>query len=87
LLSGGIVYGTASAGGVSGGGAVYEFDPTSSTETILYNFPNPGSSSSDGWTPNAGVIMDSAGNLYGTTIAGEYFGNGQMGTVFKLTKN
>jgi len=87
LLSGGIVYGTASAGGASGGGAVYEFDSTTSTETILYNFPNPGSSTSDGWTPNAGVIMDSAGNLYGTTIAGEYFGNGQMGTVFKLTKN
>jgi len=44
--------------------------------TNLYNFP--GSVSSE---PNWGVIRDSAGNLYGTTIFG---GNYGVGTVFKL---
>jgi uncharacterized repeat protein (TIGR03803 family) len=36
---------------------------------------------SDGGNPRAGVIADSAGNLYGTTIAG---GSADFGTVFKI---
>jgi uncharacterized repeat protein (TIGR03803 family) len=50
-------------------------------ETVLYNF----SGGTDGCQPGAGVILDSAGNLYGTTYAG---GNGSCdtgdGVVFKL---
>jgi uncharacterized repeat protein (TIGR03803 family) len=46
-------------------------------ETILYNFTG----GADGDGPGGGVILDSAGNLYGTTIAG---GNGN-GVVFELS--
>src|SRR5438105_6561761 len=38
----------------------------------------------DGPNPDAGLIFDAAGNLYGTTSAGGAFGKG---TVFKLTPN
>ena len=38
----------------------------------------------DGANPDAGLIFDAAGNLYGTTSAGGAFGKG---TVFKLTPN
>jgi uncharacterized repeat protein (TIGR03803 family) len=46
-------------------------------ETILYSF----SGSSDGAAPQAGVILDAAGNLFGTTRDGGSFG---AGTVFQL---
>ena len=46
--------------------------------TVLHTF-NGG----DGNYPTAGLIRDSAGNLYGTTVAG---GNLGLGTVFKLSK-
>ena len=46
-------------------------------ETILYNFTG----GADGNGPGGGVILDNAGNLYGTTIAG---GNGN-GVVFELS--
>ena len=36
----------------------------------------------DGVSPNAGLIVDAAGNLYGTTIAGGIL---NLGTVFELT--
>lgn len=75
------LYGTTYEGGANGVGVVYEFAPTSGVETVLYSF---GSSSTDGANPEAGVITDSAGNLYGTTNVGGAHG---LGTVFKLTKN
>ena len=48
------------------------------TFTVLHNFTGGG----DGARPYAGLTIDAAGNLYGTT---EYGGNGNFGTVFKLT--
>jgi len=48
------------------------------TETILYSFTG----GTDGAGPVAGVISDSAGNLYGTTYAG---GTSNQGTIFKLS--
>jgi uncharacterized repeat protein (TIGR03803 family) len=50
-------------------------------ETVLYGF---GSQGGDGYWPRAGVILDAAGNLYGTTLLG---GAHDKGTVFKLTSN
>jgi uncharacterized repeat protein (TIGR03803 family) len=58
------------------------------TFKVLYNFTGRG----DGGYPYAGLTMDRAGNLYGTTPAGGkvggicslYYGAG-CGTVFKLT--
>jgi uncharacterized repeat protein (TIGR03803 family) len=48
-------------------------------ETILYNL----SGGADGNGPGGGVILDSAGNLYGTTIAGGSSNCG-CGVAFKL---
>ena len=81
----GNLYGTASTGGkaVYGGGTVFEMTPDSCGWSfhVPYDFclqlhcP-------DGSAPEAGVILDKEGNLYGTTSAGgEYSG----GAVFELT--
>jgi len=47
---------------------------------VLYRFTG----GTDGSQPFAGLILDTSGNLYGTTPQGGAFGNG---VVFKLTKN
>src|SRR5580658_278062 len=49
------------------------------TEKQLHNFKTDGK---DGNNPNAGLIFDRAGNLYGTTYDGGAHGGG---TVFELT--
>jgi uncharacterized repeat protein (TIGR03803 family) len=72
----GNLYGTASGGGTSGGGVVFKIDP-SGHETVLHNFTN----GADGGNPNGGVIVDSKGNLYGTTSGG---GTSGAGVVFKI---
>jgi hypothetical protein len=48
------------------------------TENVLYSFSG---GISDGYYPSYGVIFDSAGNLYGSTMSG---GDLSVGTVFKL---
>jgi uncharacterized repeat protein (TIGR03803 family) len=75
----GNLYGTAYNGG-GGNGVVYELTASypSWTETAIYSFAG----GSDGEGPQAPVIFDTAGNLYGTTIFG---GVGNNGTVFQLT--
>jgi uncharacterized repeat protein (TIGR03803 family) len=75
--SAGNLYGTTSAGGAFGWGAVFKVDKTAK-ETVLYSFTG----GTDGSCPMAGLIRDSAGNLYGTT---EFGGNAGVGVVFKLT--
>ncbi|HXM20242.1 MAG TPA: choice-of-anchor tandem repeat GloVer-containing protein [Terriglobales bacterium] len=50
------------------------------TFTLLYAFGN----GTDGSTPYAGLVRDSAGNLYGTTFSG---GTASSGTVFKVDPN
>jgi uncharacterized repeat protein (TIGR03803 family) len=77
----GNLYGTTAFGGTSGAGIVFELtkpgEPGGWTETILYNFTG----GNDGSQPWAGVIFDSAGNLYGTTYLGGTFNSG---TVYQL---
>ncbi|MFZ0733757.1 MAG: choice-of-anchor tandem repeat GloVer-containing protein [Candidatus Sulfotelmatobacter sp.] len=79
----GNLYATASAGGGSSdSGIVFELSPSSSgewNETVIHNFND---SATDGAGPSAGLVFDSAGNLYGTTISG---GSDGQGTVFELT--
>jgi uncharacterized repeat protein (TIGR03803 family) len=76
----GNLYGTTSGGGSSSyAGTVFKVDPAG-TETVLYTFTG----SNDGGSPEAGVIRDSQGNLYGTTYSG---GTDGAGTVFKVTPN
>ncbi len=82
--SAGNLYGTTYNGGTAGlggGGVVYKLD-TSGHETVLYNF----TSGTDGGAPNAGLTMDAAGNLYGTTLYGGVMGPSgiQQGLVYKL---
>lgn len=80
--SAGNLYGTTLQGGEDGLGTVFELKHTASgkwLEKILYSL---GSTSTDGTYPYAGLIFDSAGNLYGTTSEGGTFG---YGTVFELT--
>jgi uncharacterized repeat protein (TIGR03803 family) len=78
----GNLYGTTPQGGLMsscefyGCGVVFKFDP-SGHETVLYAFTG----GADGSGPQAGVIRDSAGNLYGTTVGG---GAAGKGVVFKL---
>jgi uncharacterized repeat protein (TIGR03803 family) len=70
------LYGTTFNGGTSGYGVVYEVDSAGS-ETVLYNFTG----GADGSNPYAGVIRDSAGNLYGTTW---YGGTEDAGVIYKV---
>jgi uncharacterized repeat protein (TIGR03803 family) len=76
----GNLYGTTETGGCCGG-TVFKLTPDSPgrwKETILYNF-KPGA---NGWFPGAGVVMDKAGNLYGTTDDGGT--SCSCGVVYKL---
>jgi uncharacterized repeat protein (TIGR03803 family) len=72
----GNLYGATFAGGASGWGVVFKLNP-SGHETVLYTFTG----GVDGASPDSGVIMDSAGNLYGTTFGG---GAGFAGVVYKV---
>jgi len=79
----GAIYGTTSGGGLnncSGGcGTAYKLTPAAGTwtESILYAFTN----NADGEYPNAPLIFDKAGNLYGTTFMGS---SQNYGAVFQL---
>jgi uncharacterized repeat protein (TIGR03803 family) len=77
-------YGTTNNGGTFGNGCVFELAPPTSsgagwTESILYSFR---SGTSDGQAPQAPLLFDEAGNLYGSTIWG---GASGLGTVFELS--
>jgi hypothetical protein len=86
----GDLYGNTSDGG-SGYGGVFQLVPPTAvggtwTENILHSFSYGG----DGTFPNANVLFDKAGNLYGTTGSGGYGGGSPLcfqgcGTVFELS--
>lgn len=87
----GNLYGTARIGGdqscdnvsfIGGCGTVFKLSPASGgnwTPSLLYTF----TTSPFGSGPAAGVVPDSAGNLYGTTESG---GIGNYGVAFELKK-
>lgn len=87
----GNLYGTTTEGGTGcanhGCGTVFKLD-TTNNETVLYRFTGK-----DGRYPFAGLAIDRAGNIYGTTSQGgsgskkNCFTHGPegCGTVFKLT--
>ncbi len=84
---GGALYGSASGGGANGKGTVFLAHPPANvcgsvhcawSLTILYSF----SGGNDGSYPNARLIFDAAGNIYGTT---SYGGPANKGTVFMLS--
>jgi uncharacterized repeat protein (TIGR03803 family) len=84
--SAGNLYGTTSASGDgSCAGTVFELKrtPTGWKEEVLHCFHGR-QNDNDGESPEAGVIFDSSGNLYGTTRQG---GTSDSGAVFKLAPN
>ncbi len=74
----GNLYGTTNSGGSNGVGTVFEITQGSNTITDLFSFDY-----ANGADPIGGVVLDTQGNLYGTTLSGvayDYFG-----TVFELS--
>jgi uncharacterized repeat protein (TIGR03803 family) len=86
----GNLYGTTNFGGSTncsqGCGTAFKLSPTSGvwTETVLYAFTG----SADGRAPNARLIFDAVGNLYGATSFGGNVNtvcSSGCGTVFELS--
>jgi uncharacterized repeat protein (TIGR03803 family) len=76
----GNLYGTTSIGGAEGDGTVFEMaNDANHTLTTLATF-----NGTNGSDPNAGLIADATGNLYGTTFRGGAHG---MGTVFEVAND
>jgi uncharacterized repeat protein (TIGR03803 family) len=81
----GNLYGTTEFGGIAscgliGCGTVFELSPAddgSWTEKILHQFDY-----TDGYQAHSGVVLDAAGNLYGTTATGGAY---EQGTVYELS--
>ena len=80
------LYGTAVAGGdlnctlggmYAGCGVVFRLNPAGA-EMVLHKFSGP-----DGVGPEASLVMDTSGNLYGTTFSGP--GKNGVGEVFKVS--
>jgi uncharacterized repeat protein (TIGR03803 family) len=81
----GNLYGTTQYGGGlncfgDGCGTVFKLEKTGK-ETVLYSFTG----GADGASPVAGLVRDSAGNLYGTAyFGGDPLCSGGCGVVFKI---
>jgi len=78
----GALYGTTANQGANGQGMVFKLTPPSVsggswTESIVWTFTGV----ADGGGPTAGLLMDAAGVIYGSTGAGGSFG---CGTFFQL---
>ena len=79
----GAFYGTTqSSSGVGFGGTVFRLSPpvtdTIWTRSILHTFVDNGH---DGSLPNAGVLLNKTGSIFGTTVRG---GRAFLGTVYVL---
>jgi uncharacterized repeat protein (TIGR03803 family) len=89
----GSFYGTTSSGGGSGSiligsGVLFRLTPSRSI-SVLHSFNFLGT---DGTSPQAGLIQDASGNLYGTTSRGGRYYSAALdlfgpGTVFKISTN
>ncbi len=83
LLSGGKLYGVATAGGAGGAGVVFSVGPTGAAYTVLHNFSALDADTAaniGGAFPSAGLALV-GDRLHGVTLAG---GAGGQGTVFAL---
>jgi uncharacterized repeat protein (TIGR03803 family) len=82
----GSLYGTTSAGGATGSGAIFEVTPGKKgtwTESVLYSFLGGQNNWFDGYDAVSPLVFDKAGLLYGTTEFGGD-GYGPQGTVFQF---
>ena len=79
----GNLFGTTIGGGTANCGTVFKLDRTGA-ETVVFNFP----CATAGQSPMAGLIQDSAGNLYGTTYGTTgIYAPFYYGTIFKIDTN
>lgn len=76
----GNLYGTAASGGANFYGTAFKID-SSGKFSVLHSF---GPKLTDPRNPQAGLILDRSGNLYGTVTSGGERGNGG---VFRLAQN
>ena len=76
----GNIYGTAMEGGAGGYGVVFQLHLSNGawTANVLHSF----TADHDGGWPASGVILDAAGNLYGTAVLGGQYGKG---VIFELS--
>jgi len=81
LDNAGDIFGVAETGGQFDGGSAFEISAGGQISDIC-NFPDYGDSYLPG--PAASLVMDAAGNLYGTTNQDGAYG---LGTVFRLSPN
>ena len=72
----GNLYGTTTIGGFYGLGTVFKLDAAGNL-TLLYSFTG----GADGGIPHGNLILDAAGNLYGTALISGL----DHGVVFKIT--
>ena len=72
----GMLYGTTLSGGPGQNGTVYSVDIATGNESVLHGFTGKG----DGGMPQAGLLMNPAGVLFGTAQGGGHF---KQGTVFR----
>src|SRR5262249_23548156 len=87
--SNGNLFGTETQSGTANNGTVFKLDPAGN-KTVLYHFLGP----PDGRRPTGDLILDAAGNLYGTTSSGGlgpcytlFLINVYCGTVFAVNPN
>jgi uncharacterized repeat protein (TIGR03803 family) len=82
----GNLYGTTWEGGEFNCGTVFKLTPRLNNWwkfSVVYSFnPNNPNSGGDGCHPSGSVVLDAAGNIYGTT---EYGGWEGWGTVYEIT--
>ena len=76
VLSAGVLYGTTLVGGPGHRGTAFSLTISTRSESVLHGFTGK----ADGGTPQAGLLMNGAGVLYGTAEGG---GRNQKGTVFQ----
>ena len=87
----GSLYGVTNGDGLYAQGSVFKLTPSNGswTFTSLHDFTG----GSDGRYPYGSLVMDSSGNLYGTTLAGGTTGSNcrpdyayQCGVAFEITQ-
>jgi uncharacterized repeat protein (TIGR03803 family) len=76
IFNRGNFYGTTLQGGSANGGTVFKITPAG-TETVLHSFTG----GTDGFNPDAALVLGTSNTVYGTTILG---GATNLGTVFKM---